>query len=372
MFYRYLLLLFIFTIFFQCNKSKKEIVEPEIVLKVLGQNSSNQTKIVFKKNINLDEDPDLESVYILRNVNEEVLAVFKTKNNEKILQFKILFTLLNMGPLEYDAKSKKWIASSVQSSDGAYIFKKVEFHELPGDNFYSIFLEVLSEEPPLGLFSIPYTIRKGEKILDGLKSLKEHENLVKTKRASFEYIAKEKSLKIFPKDNTYSQEFVFNGWELLPKINGNVLPSLLEVELSDKFTAGKEVLVKLVFKNRGTFAPASFLSISFPDGGQIKLIENKPDIKIYPKGSMIYSNREKKYVKSQTTMIEFVKNSWTPNYKQTISFLLNPEKDGKQLVLFRSSSKISNNVISLPNEYSSALAQIDGQGFWAYKLELGN
>ncbi|EMF98245.1 hypothetical protein LEP1GSC123_1780 [Leptospira borgpetersenii str. 200701203] len=69
--------------------------------------------------------------------------------------------------------------------------------ELPGDGFNSLFLEVLSEEPPLGLFSVPYAIRKGQKILDGLLSLKDHEFLIKSKRVDFDYNKTEKTSRFF-------------------------------------------------------------------------------------------------------------------------------------------------------------------------------
>jgi hypothetical protein len=108
-------------------------------------------KIVFQKEVNLDLTPDTEFFYIIRNGNEEIVAVLDHK--KKNLLFKNVFSLLNIGPIVYDPAKNKWIASSAEMKpESLYIIKSLLFTRLEGDSFDSIFLEVLSEELAIHLF----------------------------------------------------------------------------------------------------------------------------------------------------------------------------------------------------------------------------
>ncbi len=144
-------------------------------------------KIIFQKEVNLDLTPENEHFYIIRNGNEEILAVFD--NSKKVLLFKKVFALLNIGPIVYDTEKKKWVASpSEMKPDSLYIIKSLLFTRLAGDSFDSIFLEVLSEEPPLELFSIPLVYKKYKLVFDGFSLFKESKLLKDLNRIPISYI----------------------------------------------------------------------------------------------------------------------------------------------------------------------------------------
>ncbi|MBE7412450.1 MAG: hypothetical protein HS129_10405 [Leptospiraceae bacterium] len=356
--------------FSNCSKSRPGPKDSEILQLVLSENERKSPKIISVKSVNLDEDKELEIISLIRNGTEEILCIFKNEDKKWKLNYKKNFSLLNAGPFEYEKEKKTWVPSKNDKEGEGYIVKKILIEELPGDSFNSIFLEILSEEPPLGLFSFPYIIRKNLKIFDGLSSLKEHENLRKTRRADFTYNPSEKSISVFPSDPSYSQEFVFNGWEIVPVISGLPVASILNAEFSN-FEKGKETEIKLLLKNRGQTAYVTYLSVSFPEGGVIRVDPKMTGAKIYNSGKTIYSMKEKKFIPSKYPLLEITKESWGRNYKYDLSFKFTPTVSGKQNILFRSSVKYSGNIIYLPNEYSVFPFQIDQQGFPSYPIEVG-
>ncbi|MCE9501765.1 MAG: hypothetical protein K8R21_14885 [Leptospira sp.] len=345
--------------------------EKEVIEKLIPENGRKNPSVVLTKSANLDETPDLEAIVLVRNGTEEILSVFKKQSSGWEFTLKKSFSLLNIGPIEYDKEKKKWLPTGNQKEREGYIIKRILLGELPGDSFNTIFIEVLSEEPPAGLFSVPYAFRKNKKILDGLTTLKEHENLKKTFRADFLYDEKEKNIKIFPGDTSYAQEFVWNGWELLPDISGVPISALLEVEVKTLPEKNKESEIILNFKNRGAGANVSYLSFGFPDGGIIKTSGDSPGYKIYSTGSPVYSIKEKKFSPAKYPLLEITKEGWGRNYKFSAKFKLIPVKSGAQKILFRTSAKIAREIVSIPNDYSSAETTGDQQGFQAYTIEIG-
>ncbi|EMF44051.1 hypothetical protein LEP1GSC148_2802 [Leptospira interrogans serovar Canicola str. LT1962] len=179
--------------------SSKTPPDSKIIELLFSADEKKNPDVLFKKVGNLDDDPELESFSLVRNGTEEVLGIFKKQKGEWYLLGKFSFSLLNIGPLHYDVSKSSWLPgeSDSQKKEAGFIVKRILMDELPGDRFNSLFLEVLSEEPPLGLFSVPYVIRKGHKILDGLMTLKDHEFLIKSKRIDFEYNKTEKILRSF-------------------------------------------------------------------------------------------------------------------------------------------------------------------------------
>jgi len=354
-----------------CSKPRLGPSDNEILKSVLAENEKKSPKVISTKSVNLDEDKEFESIALVRNGTEEILCVFKKEGEIWKLNFKKNFSLLNSGPFEYDTAQKSWKASKNEKDSEGFIVKRILVGELPGDSFNSIFLEILSEEPPMGLFSFPYVIRKSQKILDGLSSLKEHENLKKTKRADFSYDQNEKSIKIFPSDVSYAQEFVFNGWEMVPVISGTPTASILNIETIGTMEKGKETEIKLHLKNRGQTAHVTYLSLSFPSGGIIQPDSKATGVRIYNSGKPIYSIQERKFIPSKHPLLEITKENWGRNYKYDLGFKFIPQVSGKQNILFRTSVKISGNIVYLPNEYSASPFQTDQQGFPSYVIEVG-
>ncbi|TGK30104.1 hypothetical protein EHQ05_03855 [Leptospira yasudae] len=351
--------------------SSKTPSDSQIVDLLLPTGDRKNPDVVLKKVGNLDEDPELESFALVRNGTEEVLGVFKKKGGEWSLLGKFSFSLLNIGPLHYDASKSSWLPGDgdAQTREAGYVVKRILMDELPGDGFNSLFLEVLSEEPPLGLFSVPYAIRKGQKILDGLVSLKDHEFLIKSKRTDFDYNKGEKNVTIFPSNRSYAQNFIFNGWEMVPDIPRVAVPSLLSLEAPNEWKKGVPGEAILWFKNRGSYAGVTYLSLSFPDGGKVSIDTTKEGQRIYSPGSSVFSSTGK-YINSSVPLVEITKEGWGRNHKYGIRFTLTPDKDGTPSVLFRSSTRMGREVVNLPNQFGSIQKQTDQQGFVSYKLEL--
>ena len=152
-------------------------------------------KIVFQKEVNLDLTQENEFFYIVRNGNEEILVVLD--NTKKTVLFKQVFALLNIGPIVYDPAKNKWIASSAEMKpDSLYIIKSLLFTRLVGDSYDSIFLEVLSEEPPLELFSVPLIYKNYKLVLDGFTLFKETKLLKELNRIPVSYIPDKKGIHV--------------------------------------------------------------------------------------------------------------------------------------------------------------------------------
>ncbi|AXR67735.1 LIC13341 family surface-exposed protein [Leptospira mayottensis] len=356
-------------IFLSVGCSSKTPSDSRIVELLFSSADQKNPNVLLKKVGNLDEDQELESFSLVRNGTEEVLGIFKKKEGEWFLLRKFSFSLLNIGPLHYDSSKSSWLPSDSGKKEAGFVVKRILMEELPGDGFNSLFLEVLSEEPPLGLFSVPYVIRKGQKILDGLLSLKDHEFLIKSKRIDFDYNKTEKNITIFPSNRSYAQNFIFNGWEMVPDIPRVAVPSLFSLEAPKEWKKGVQGEVTLWFKNRGSYAGVTYLSLSFPEGGKVTIDTTKEGQRIYFPGSNVFSSTGK-YVNSVVPLIEITKEGWGRNHKYGIRFSLTPNKDGTPSILFRSSTRMGKVVVNLPNQFGSIQKQTDQQGFVSYKLDL--
>ncbi|TGK08514.1 hypothetical protein EHO58_07935 [Leptospira selangorensis] len=367
-FFRVLILFSAIILLLACNS--KTPSDSKIISLTIPESEEKSPDVVLKKLGNLDEDPDLEVFSLVRNGTEEILAVFKKQNGEWTLKSKIGFNLLNIGPFAYDPKASTWKPGEDENAkESGFVVKRILMEELPGDSFNSLFLEVLSEEPPLGLFSVPYVIRKGEKILDGLASLKDHQFLAKSKRIDFSYNKEEKNLTIFPNNRTYAQNFNFNGWELVPDVPSVAAPGLLSVEVPAEWKKDVTSEVVIWFKNRGSYSGTTYISLSFPQGGRVEVDSGKEGLRYYSPGSSVYSF-EKKYINSKVPLLEITKEGWARNHKYGVRFKYTPTDDSIPNLLIRSSSKSYRDTINLPTDYSSVKTEIDQQGFKSYPLPL--
>jgi hypothetical protein len=169
-------------------------------------------KILLERKINLDEDLEEEFFYILRNGNEEVISIFKKNKSEYDLVFKKNFSLINIGAYSYDDKKNKWTANQNSNSDSnsLFIIKSLVFFTVKGKNYNAFAIEVLSEEPPFELFSIPLIYNDYKLILDGFEIFKESELLKQKNRIPFELDSKESILKIKSDNPKWNQEIQLN------------------------------------------------------------------------------------------------------------------------------------------------------------------
>lgn len=162
-------------------------------------------KIVFTREANLDLTPDTEFFYVVRNGNEEIVAVFD--HEHKNLLFKKVFTLLNIGPILYNAQKKKWEASAdPMETDALYIIKSLLFIKLGNDPFNSVFIETLSEEPPLELFSVPMVYRNFQLIFDGFSLFKDSKLLKELNRIPISYDPEKNGIRVLS-DKPYFDQF---------------------------------------------------------------------------------------------------------------------------------------------------------------------
>jgi hypothetical protein len=363
---------FIFAITFVIvltNCTPKDRPKDSLVLeKALEGEKIAQPDIVLTKKINLDEEPDLEVLYLVRNANSEILIAFKQKGDSWETLWMKKYSLLNLGPLAHSLQENKWVAVQEPEKKEGYIVKKILLEELPGDNFNSVFIEMMSEEPPLGLFSVPMGYRKGKKILDGLAVLKDHPTVKATKRSEFEYKAKDKSIVVFPKDRNLNLEFVYNGFEMIPNLSSQPIPSIVKLEnTNNKY--------RIEFKNRGGFNTNTYITLSFPQGGKAKGLSDV-GVKAYNKGDSVYSKTRDKYIPASYPMVEATKPSWGSNVRYAFEFeydcLCEPKDLQEDLhFLFRISYRYNRNIEMIPNEFS-IYPEItsDQQGFPTYKLPL--
>lgn len=328
---------------------------------VLKGEKISSPNIVFSRKINLDEKPDLEVIYLVRNGQSETVAVFKRTGEEWKMEWKKSFSLMNIGPLEYKSEDSKWVPVKEEKPNQGFIVKKMIAQELPGDSFNTIFMEVMSEEPPLGLFSFPIGYRKGQKVLDGLRVLKDHPKLKTGKRGDFEYKPEDKSILVFPNDRNMSLEFVFNGREMIPNLSSQPIPSILS------FSQKENNRYRIEFKNRGGFNTTTYITLSFPGEGKLQTLSDTKEVRAYSKGDSVFSKVHDRFVPAEYPMIEATKASWGRNVRYAFEFEYTGEA---KTALIRSSYRYNRNVETIPNEYSIAPTAIDQQGFSAYPISL--
>lgn len=191
----YTILIFILSLCFTHCKAFNGDNPQSLFDLVFAEGGKRNPKVIFKKEVNIDLTPENEFVYIIRNGNEEILTVFDQK--QKNLLFKKVFTLLNIGPILYDSQKKKWTASSSEMQpDALYIIKSLLFTRISNDSFDSIFLEILSEEPPLDLFSVPLVFRNYNLVFDGFELFKDSKLLKELNRIPITYIPEKNGIQV--------------------------------------------------------------------------------------------------------------------------------------------------------------------------------
>lgn len=352
--------------------SSKEAPDSSEVQEFLyGKGAKDPVRILGSKQINLDESPDLEVLVLSQTGKSEVISTYKKSGSSWKFLWKQEFYLETLGPTYYDPGSNGWKPGKVSGTEKSVfagdLVRRIVLAELPGDSFNSIFVEVLVEEPPIGLFSIPLGYRLGKKIWNGFQ-LKDHEELLRTKRADFEYAPKDKSFRIFPKSPNYSQEFVFNGWEMIPNLPMQPIPSFLSLEVDPKWEMGKESLVTLQLKNRGNFVSLTYLTLSFPENGILRLAGEAAGVRTYKKGDEIFNKQKSKKIPAEYPLLEVTKEGWASQFRYGIKFYYTPKESVPPKILFRSTYKYYHEIVSIPNQYSISNFDLDQQGFYSYLL----
>lgn len=187
----------LYTLFTNCTDPQKKEMD-EITKLVYGEESKipYNTKLLFAEEIQLDESPEIEKVFLLQAPPNETLVITRSLNDKKLLLKQISFTMPHFGHFQYSEAEKRWKPTQGDDWTKTMLVKSIEFYKLPGDNFSSIFLKILSEEPPLPLFLVPIIIRKTEIIWNGIEELKEKNFFKQEPKVDFHFDEKEEKLNI--------------------------------------------------------------------------------------------------------------------------------------------------------------------------------
>jgi hypothetical protein len=361
-------IIYLFFFIFMTNCSKKGLNFPDeaiIFSQVYNSNSKNRVRLFSFKSVNLDSSPELESIIISNDTQTENLSIFSKTGNGWTLIKNFSYPIPEGKSYSYSEDNKTWTESKETKEPS--IIKRVLLQELPGTSYNSIFFEVVSLNSDGKIHSTLYIISNYNLIFDGSRFLKGHPLQDRNLRTDFEYLPQDKSVRLFPKDFQYAQEIVYNGWEMIPKISGLTIPALLESSIS-KVESSDEYLAKFLFKNRGSYNRVTYLSFYFPDNVTIRFPENAKGYSFYKKGSSVFLNKQKKHGASKGNLLEITKDEWGSNYKYSIEFSILGKNLEKKYLLFRSSTKISSVIQSIPNEFSSIYTEEDGQEFYCYKI----
>ncbi|MCB1143021.1 MAG: hypothetical protein KDK54_12315 [Leptospiraceae bacterium] len=186
------ILLFLAIIFLgQCNPYPIPKPVLEEIFPGEGFQNGAYPRILLEKKIQLNESPDLETLFLVQRQKEEILICLEKDK----LSWYLPFSLQEYGLFKYDMTLRKW---KFQNSDGKspVILNNLSFFKLPGDNFYSIFSDVFSEEPPLNQFLVPIVIRVGRIAFNGMERISEEKFLIDWKKSNFQYDEKKGELQV--------------------------------------------------------------------------------------------------------------------------------------------------------------------------------
>jgi len=178
--YNIKLYIFIITIFINCNdypisQNLLKSLYPERDFKGI------LPKVVYQNSIILNKELKQNNIYVLRDKNEEMICILE---DEKVYMAD-KYIMLNYGPMRYNINNRNFEVDSIKETNKPFIIQSISFYKIEGDQFYSLFISVFSEEPPLGFFLVPMIYRNGVKIFDGLNNLGEEEFLKKWKMVSY-------------------------------------------------------------------------------------------------------------------------------------------------------------------------------------------
>jgi hypothetical protein len=193
-------------VLFNCHGEDRRT---KLVSILFEKETTARPELLFSREIDLNSKEGKEEVLIVRNIQEEILAVFSFENSEPKIEYNFRFTSPSYGPFQYSWKEKVWQPAPYSLEKEAYLIQNMEFFKLTGDNFYSIFLEILSQEPPLPIFSVPMIYREGKLIFDGLEILKNEKFLSKNLKTSFQYNEKDAKLNIISPTGEIEKVFYY-------------------------------------------------------------------------------------------------------------------------------------------------------------------
>lgn len=144
--------------------------QEEILLERLNLPGSSEFRKLYsaEKKSSLGKE---ETVHIFQGKNEEHLVISRKEKDGPNPFFVKTFLHSFYGPYSYSTEKRKWIPDS--GRECPCILVGTELKRIGNDSFDSLILKVLSEEPPFGLFAVPFIIREDRVILNGLDMIPE-------------------------------------------------------------------------------------------------------------------------------------------------------------------------------------------------------
>ena len=147
---------------------------------------------------------------------------------------------------------------------------------------------------------------------------------------------------------------------------------IVSVDIPKDIIAGQPVYVDVVVKNAGGDAKAGGISISFPDNPLVSIIySDTTKATVYPTGSQIWSNIEKKNISSRYVLVEAWQEPWKSQDARRFKLKVMPNVVGKLRVYVRATVTVPakrREIIKTPD----ASTITDQQGFpvLSYEVEV--
>ncbi|MDX1961304.1 MAG: hypothetical protein SFU98_22235 [Leptospiraceae bacterium] len=152
----YILLILLFQL--DCNSN-------EDILEQVYPSKKDFPRILKCEKRILTSSKEENLICIFRSRNEETLGIF---TKERKLIFPLRFLMSYYGEYKFLEKEKSWTPIKSSDEDKPFIIRTIDYYKLGNDEFDSIILEILSEEPPNGIFNTLLIYRNGIRIFDGL------------------------------------------------------------------------------------------------------------------------------------------------------------------------------------------------------------
>ncbi|MFQ6040718.1 MAG: VWA domain-containing protein, partial [Candidatus Poribacteria bacterium] len=111
---------------------------------------------------------------------------------------------------------------------------------------------------------------------------------------------------------------------------GKPRAEIVSVDIPEDIISGQPVYVDVVVKNVGGDAKAGGISISFPDNPLVSIIySDTTKATVYPTGSKIWSNIEKKNISSRYVLVEAWQEPWKSQDERRFKLKVMPNVVGK-------------------------------------------
>lgn len=337
------------------------------------------TSVLDKRRINLDDDPDLETVALLSAGAQERLIFVKGLGAAARTLRSVDFALREPGLYHYD-KTKGWTQQTAGKSAASVGKKKAGADDSAPlgkivrrlliarvgkkSDPYSVIVEYLTDSATRGRVESHLLVFTGtNQSFNSQTALAAHPLMQKGTRLLYELTANQ-DLVLFPGDVGYESHLRWNGREMIVWYPGEALFRILPLTVKQT-PHGDEYLLEI--RNEGGPALIAYVSVSFSDKVLPKPTGRRP-ARLYRPGSSIHA-RSGRAMAASNALLELTVRGWRSQYRQGLRFTIaDAPKDAFALVrvvTFRGDEKRLT-----PPENSSVSVATDQQGYTAYAIRL--